>query len=123
GGIKRITRPSSPSGSSPPDTTVPSTEILIAPIPPAPSTEIATISPSCDISIHVIIASPAVHSRIRRPSRKSTLVLRPVMTLARSVALRRARRAALSLETSLSDTSFGFMPDSLGLNFKFGILI
>nr|GEU30335.1 putative reverse transcriptase domain-containing protein [Tanacetum cinerariifolium] len=84
-------RPFSPSGSSSPDTTI-------------PSTEIATTSPTC-ISTPVIIASPAVRSCIRTTVRKSTLGLRPMMTPARNAALRRARRATLSLDTSSFDTS------------------
>ncbi|GKC71114.1 hypothetical protein Tco_1116997 [Tanacetum coccineum] len=54
--------PSSPSGSSSPDTTIPYAEILVAPTPPAPSTKITTASPAC-ISTLGIIASPAVRSR------------------------------------------------------------
>ncbi|GJV68661.1 hypothetical protein Tco_1484170 [Tanacetum coccineum] len=104
-------RPSSPSGSSSPDTTIPSAEIPVAPTPSAPSIEIATASLAC-ISTPGIIASPAVHSRIRTTARKSTLGLRPVMTPERSVTFRRARRAALSLETSSSDTSSGSSSDS-----------
>nr|GEV19005.1 hypothetical protein [Tanacetum cinerariifolium] len=73
-----------PSGSSSPDTTI-------------PSTEIATSSPAC-ISTLVIIDSPAVHSCIRTAVRKSMLGLRPVMTPTRSASLRRACRAALSLD-------------------------
>ncbi|GJU24079.1 hypothetical protein Tco_1162700 [Tanacetum coccineum] len=95
--------PTSPSGSSLPDTTVPSAEISVAPIPPTPSTKIATAPPACDTITLVITASPTVHSRIRTTTRKSTLGLRPMMTLARSAALRRARRAALSSETSSSE--------------------
>ncbi|GKC83584.1 hypothetical protein Tco_1139301 [Tanacetum coccineum] len=90
-------RPFSPSGSSLPDTTI-------------PSTEIATASPTC-ISTPVIIASPAVRSRIRMTVNKSTLGLRPVLTPTRSVALHKTRRAALSLETSSSDTSSGSSSD------------
>ncbi|GJS58261.1 hypothetical protein Tco_0653045 [Tanacetum coccineum] len=81
-------RPSSPSRSSSPDTTIPSAEILVVLTPPAPSIEIATASPAC-ISTTGIIASPVVRS-----------------------PLRRARRAALSLETSSSDTSSGSSSDS-----------
>ncbi|GJV03828.1 hypothetical protein Tco_1337397, partial [Tanacetum coccineum] len=88
---------SSPSRSSSPDTTI-------------PSTEIATASPAC-ISTLVIIASPAIRSRIWTTVRKSTLGLQPVMTPAHSAALCRARRAALSLETSSSDTSSGSSSD------------
>ncbi|GKD86298.1 hypothetical protein Tco_1357452 [Tanacetum coccineum] len=55
-------RPSSPSGSSSPDTTIPYAEILVAPTPPAPSTKITTTSPAC-ISTPGIIASSAVRSR------------------------------------------------------------
>ncbi|GKF10084.1 hypothetical protein Tco_0048010, partial [Tanacetum coccineum] len=108
---KVISRSSSPSGSSLPDTTVPSAEISVAPIPPTPSTEIATAPPACDIITLVITASPTVHSRIRTTARKSTLGLRPVMTPARSAALRKARRA-LSSETSSSGTSSGSSSDS-----------
>ncbi|GKA54341.1 hypothetical protein Tco_0753290 [Tanacetum coccineum] len=89
--------PSSPSGSSSPDTTI-------------PSTKIATASPACK-STPVIIASPAVRSRIRTTVRKSTLGLRLVMMPSRSAALRKARRAALPLETSSSDTSSGSSSD------------
>nr|GFA45168.1 hypothetical protein [Tanacetum cinerariifolium] len=89
--------PSSPSGSSSPDTTI-------------PSTEIATTSPAC-ISTPVIIASSAIRSRIRTTARKSTLGLRPVMTPSHSAALRRAHRATLSLEKSSSDTLFGSSSD------------
>ncbi|GKC09439.1 hypothetical protein Tco_1001049 [Tanacetum coccineum] len=71
---------------------------------------IATTSPAC-ISTPVIIASLAVRSHIRTTVRKSTLGLRPVMTPARSVALRKARRGALSLETSSSDTSSRSLSD------------
>nr|GEY81475.1 hypothetical protein [Tanacetum cinerariifolium] len=78
-------RPSSPSGSSSLDTTI-------------PSTEIATASPAC-ISTPIIIASPAVRNRIQTTVRKSTWRLRPAMTPARSATLRRARRAALSCHT------------------------
>ncbi|GJS84456.1 hypothetical protein Tco_0750997 [Tanacetum coccineum] len=80
--------PSSPSGSSSPNTTISSIEIPFAPIPPAPSIEIATAPPACDTLTLVIIASPAVRSYIRTTVRKSTLGLRPVMTPARSAALR-----------------------------------
>ncbi|GJR83348.1 hypothetical protein Tco_0154133 [Tanacetum coccineum] len=93
-----------PSGSSSPDTTIPSAEIPVVPTPPAPSTEIATAPPDCDTLTLIITASPAVRSRIQKTSRKSTLGLRPVMTPARSVALRRARRATLSHETSSSSS-------------------
>ncbi|GJU93623.1 retrovirus-related pol polyprotein from transposon TNT 1-94 [Tanacetum coccineum] len=102
--------PSSPSGSLSPDTTIPSTEILVTPTPPASYTEIATASPAC-ISTPVIIASSAVHSRIWTTARKSTLGLRPVMMPPCSAALRRACRVALSLETSSSDTSSGSSSD------------
>ncbi|GKF90224.1 hypothetical protein Tco_0264187, partial [Tanacetum coccineum] len=81
-------RPSFQLGSSSPDTTIPSTEILVALTPPAPSTEIATASPAC-ISTPIIIVSPAIRSHIRTTTRKSTLGLRPVMTPARSAALSR----------------------------------
>nr|GEZ27950.1 hypothetical protein [Tanacetum cinerariifolium] len=50
---------------------------------------IDTTSPAC-ISTPVIIASPAVHSRIQMTTRKSMLGLLPVMMPARSAALRRA---------------------------------
>ncbi|GKD13015.1 hypothetical protein Tco_1197422 [Tanacetum coccineum] len=109
---KVISRPSSPSGSSLPDTTVPSEEVPIAPIPPALSTEIAIAPPACDTLTPVIIASPAVRSRIRMTARKSTLGLRPVMTPACSAALRRAHRAALSFETSSFGTSSSSLSDS-----------
>ncbi|GJW07101.1 hypothetical protein Tco_1569524 [Tanacetum coccineum] len=56
--------PSSPLGSSSPDTTIPSVDILVTPISPASSTEIATVSPACDTLTPVITASPAVRSRI-----------------------------------------------------------
>ncbi|GJZ80967.1 hypothetical protein Tco_0645961 [Tanacetum coccineum] len=82
-----------PSGSSSPDTTILFIEIAIA-------------SPAC-ISTPVIIASPAIRSRIRTTVRQSTLGLQPVMTPAYSTTLRRACRAALSLETSSFDTSSG----------------
>ncbi|GJZ27346.1 hypothetical protein Tco_0571599 [Tanacetum coccineum] len=85
--------PFSPSGSSSLDTTIMSIEIAIA-------------SPAF-ISTPVIIASPAVRSRIRTTVRQSTLGLQPVMTPAYSTTLRRACRAALSLETSSFDTSSG----------------
>nr|GEX27302.1 hypothetical protein [Tanacetum cinerariifolium] len=98
--------PSSLSGSSP-DTTIPSTEIPVAPIPPAPSTEFDIASHACDTLTPVITASPAICSRIRTTVRKSTLGLQPAMTPARSVALRRARRAALSCESSSSSYSSG----------------
>ncbi|GKA83049.1 hypothetical protein Tco_0789797 [Tanacetum coccineum] len=97
----------SPSGSSSPDTTIPSAEISIAPTPPTSSTEITNASPACDTSTPVITASPAIRNRIRTTTRKSTLGLRPMMTPTHSAALRRARQAALSLETSSSDTSSG----------------
>ncbi|GJR40753.1 pentatricopeptide repeat-containing protein [Tanacetum coccineum] len=102
----------SPSGSSSPDTTILSAEIPVAPTPPAPSTEITTASPACDTSTAVITASSAVRSHIRTTARKSTLGLRPVMTPTRSVALCRARQAALSIETSSSDTSSESSSDS-----------
>ncbi|GKF81778.1 hypothetical protein Tco_0240380, partial [Tanacetum coccineum] len=75
------------------------------PIPPGLSTEIATAPPACDTLTPVITASPAVCSRIRTTARKSALGLRPVMMLARSAALCRARRVALSPETSSSSSS------------------
>ncbi|GJY83555.1 hypothetical protein Tco_0496931 [Tanacetum coccineum] len=109
---KVISRPSSPSGSSSPDTTVPSTKIPVAPIPPAPSTEIATAPPTCDTLTPVIIASPAILSRIRTTARKSTLGLRPVMTPVRSAALRRAHREPPSPETSSFSTSSSSSSDS-----------
>ncbi|GKB05136.1 hypothetical protein Tco_0833331 [Tanacetum coccineum] len=107
-GDKVISHLSSPSGSS----TIPSTEIPIAPISPAPSIEIATASPTCDTLTPIITASPVIRSRIRTTARKNTLGLRPVMTPARSAALRRARRAVLSSETSSSGTSSGSSLDS-----------
>ncbi|GJT74936.1 putative reverse transcriptase domain-containing protein [Tanacetum coccineum] len=91
-------RPSSPSRSSSPDTTIPSVEILVAPTPPSSSTEIAIASPAC-ISTPGIIASPAFRSRI-------------MMTPVRSADLRRACWVALLLETSSSDTSSGSSSDS-----------
>ncbi|GKB81127.1 hypothetical protein Tco_0948022 [Tanacetum coccineum] len=100
---KVISRPSLPSGSSSPNTTISSIEIPFAPIPPAPSIEIATAPPACDTLTLVIIASPAVRSHIRMTVRKSTLGLRPVMTPARSAALRKAHLAILSPETSSSN--------------------
>ncbi|GKA98066.1 hypothetical protein Tco_0825960, partial [Tanacetum coccineum] len=109
---KVISHPSSPSRSSLPDTVVPSAEIPVAPIPPAPSTEIVTASPACDIPTLVISASSVVRSRIRTTAKKRTLGLRPVLTSARSVARRKARRAALSLETSSSDTLSSSSSDS-----------
>ncbi|GKD31392.1 hypothetical protein Tco_1242170, partial [Tanacetum coccineum] len=109
---KVISHPSPPSGSSLPDTTIPFAEILVAPIPPAPSTEIALAPPACDTVTPVITASSAIRSRIRTTIRKSTLGLRPVMTPARSVALRRARREKLSSETSSSHTSSSSSSDS-----------
>ncbi|GJR86188.1 putative reverse transcriptase domain-containing protein [Tanacetum coccineum] len=84
---KVISCPSSPSGSSLPDTTISSAEILVSLIPPAPSTKIVTISLACDIVTPVITVSPVVRSRIRTTARKSTLRLQPVITPARSVAL------------------------------------
>ncbi|GJZ59074.1 hypothetical protein Tco_0614890, partial [Tanacetum coccineum] len=102
---KVISRPSSPSGSSLPNTTILSTEIPVAPIPPAPSAEIATAPPAYDTLTLVITASPTVRSRIWTTAKKSTLGLRPVMTPTRSAALRRACRAALSFDTSSSSTS------------------
>ncbi|GKB45430.1 hypothetical protein Tco_0896183, partial [Tanacetum coccineum] len=99
---KVISRPSSPSGSSSPDTTISSTKILVAPIPPALSIEIATGPPACDILTLVIITSPAVCSHIRTTVKKSTLGLRPMMMPAHSAALRKARLATLSPETSSS---------------------
>ncbi|GJX12072.1 hypothetical protein Tco_0201931 [Tanacetum coccineum] len=105
-------RPSSPSGSSSPDTTIPSAEIPVAPIPPAPSTEIGTAPPACKTLTSVITTSPAVSSRIWTTARKSTLRLRPVMIPARSAALRRARQVALSSESSSPSTSSGSSSDS-----------
>ncbi|GJS12749.1 hypothetical protein Tco_0407221 [Tanacetum coccineum] len=83
--------------------------IPVAPIPPAPSTEIATTSLACDTLTQVITASLAVHSRIRITARKSALGLRPLMIPARSAA-RRAARASLSaplFESSSSSSSSG----------------
>ncbi|GKD13708.1 hypothetical protein Tco_1198115, partial [Tanacetum coccineum] len=97
--------------SSSPDTTIPSVEILVAPTPPSSSTEISIASPAC-ISTPGIIASPAFRSRIMMTTRKSTLGLQPMMTPARSAALRRACWATLLLETSSSDTSSGSSSDS-----------
>ncbi|GKE40612.1 hypothetical protein Tco_1464017 [Tanacetum coccineum] len=74
------------------------------------STEIATASHAC-ISTPIIIASPAVHIYILTTIRKSTLGLRPMMMPTRSAALHRVRRAALSLETSSSDTLSGSLSD------------
>nr|GEX66131.1 hypothetical protein [Tanacetum cinerariifolium] len=102
---KVISRPSWPSRSSLPDTTIPSAKIPVILISTAPSTWIASASPACDIPTPVITASSAVRSHIRTTARKSTLGLRPVLTPARSAALRRARRIALSLETSSSSSS------------------
>nr|GEW34188.1 Gag-Pol polyprotein [Tanacetum cinerariifolium] len=104
-------RPSSPSRSSSPDTTIPSVKIPVAPTPLTSSIEIATALLAC-ISTLGIIASPAVHSRIRTTARKITLGLQPVMMPARSVALCRARRAALSTETSSFGTLSGSSSDS-----------
>ncbi|GJT75707.1 hypothetical protein Tco_1042432 [Tanacetum coccineum] len=115
---KVISRPSSPSRSSLPDTVVPSAEIPVAPIPPAPSTEIVTASPACDIPTPVISASSVVRSRIRTTAKKRTLGLLPVLTSARSVARRKARRAALSLETSSSDTLSSSSSDSAAHTLK-----
>ncbi|GKD82825.1 hypothetical protein Tco_1349664 [Tanacetum coccineum] len=98
-------------GSSSPDTTIPSAEIPVAPTQPTPSTEIATVPPICDTLTPVITASPTVRNRIRTTTRKSTLGLRPMMTLAHSATLRRARRAALSYETSSSGTLSGSSSD------------
>ncbi|GJZ37048.1 hypothetical protein Tco_0583239, partial [Tanacetum coccineum] len=53
---KVICRPLSPSGSSLPDTTIPSIEIPVTPIPLAPSTEIATAPPTCDTLTPIVIA-------------------------------------------------------------------
>nr|GEV96006.1 hypothetical protein [Tanacetum cinerariifolium] len=92
-----IFRSSSPSGSSSPDTTI-------------PFIEIPTASPGF-ISTLVIIASPAVRSRIWMTVRKSTLGLQSVMMPARSAALCRAHRALLLLETSSSDTSSRYSSD------------
>nr|GEY55823.1 uncharacterized mitochondrial protein AtMg00810-like [Tanacetum cinerariifolium] len=105
-------RPSSPSVSSSPDTTIPSIEILVASIPPAPSTDISTAPPACDILTSVITASSAIRSRIRMTARKSTLGLRPVMTPGRNAALRRARQATLLPNTSSSSTSSSSSSDS-----------
>nr|GEX09209.1 hypothetical protein [Tanacetum cinerariifolium] len=84
-------RSSSPLGSTLHDTTI-------------SSIEIATTSTAC-ISTPVIIASPAIRRHIRTTVRKSMLGLGPVMTLARSAALRRARQVTLSLKTSSSNIS------------------
>ncbi|GKF77444.1 hypothetical protein Tco_0229914, partial [Tanacetum coccineum] len=54
-----------------PDTTIPSTEIPVAPIPPAPSVEIATAPPACDTLTPVITASPAIRSHIRTTAKKT----------------------------------------------------
>nr|GFA52770.1 hypothetical protein [Tanacetum cinerariifolium] len=70
---KVISHPSLPSGSSLPDTTIPSAGILVALIPPSSSTKIATISPACDTLTPVITASPTIRSHIRTTIRKSTL--------------------------------------------------
>nr|GEX98840.1 reverse transcriptase domain-containing protein [Tanacetum cinerariifolium] len=109
---KVISRPSLPSGSSSPDTTILSPEILVAPTPPTPSTKITTAPPACETLTPVITASPAVRSRIRTKARKGTLGLRPMMTPTRSAALRKARRATLSSKTSSSGTSSGSSSDS-----------
>ncbi|GJR27848.1 hypothetical protein Tco_1104080 [Tanacetum coccineum] len=77
----------------------------VATIPPAPSTKIATAPHACDTLTSVITTSPAIRSRIQTNTRKSTLGLRTVMMPTRSAALRIARRAALSLETSSSSSS------------------
>nr|GEZ29204.1 hypothetical protein [Tanacetum cinerariifolium] len=102
---KVISHPSSPSRSSLPDTIVPSTKIPVAPIPPAPSIVIATAPLTCDTLTPVIIASPAICSRIQTTARKSTLGLRPVITPARCAALPEARQATLSPEASSSSSS------------------
>ncbi|GKE97466.1 hypothetical protein Tco_0020817, partial [Tanacetum coccineum] len=102
---KVISRPSLLSGSPLRDTAVPSAEILVTHVLPAPSIVIATAPPACDTLTPVITASPAICSRIRTTARKSALGLRPVMMLARSAALCRARRVALSPETSSSSSS------------------
>nr|GEX75878.1 hypothetical protein [Tanacetum cinerariifolium] len=102
---KVISRPSSPSRSSLPDTIVPSAKIPVAPIPPAPSIVIATAPLACDTLTPVIIASPAIRSRIQMTIRKSTLGLRPVITPARCAALPGARQATLSPEASSSSSS------------------
>ncbi|GJS16144.1 putative RNA-directed DNA polymerase, eukaryota, reverse transcriptase zinc-binding domain protein [Tanacetum coccineum] len=83
---KVISCPSSPSGPSLPDTTIPSAEILVSPIPPALSTEISITSPTCETLTPVIAASLAIRSRIRTTERKSTLGLRPMMTPAHSAS-------------------------------------
>ncbi|GJW52254.1 putative reverse transcriptase domain-containing protein [Tanacetum coccineum] len=98
-------RPSSPSGSPSPNTTIPSAEIPVAPTLPALSTKITTAPPTCDTLTPVITASPAILSHIRMTARKSTLGLQLVMTSTRSAALRRAHRATLSPETSSSSSS------------------
>ncbi|GKA80577.1 hypothetical protein Tco_0787269 [Tanacetum coccineum] len=58
--------------------------ILVAPIPPAPSTKTTTTSLACDILTPVINTSLAIRIHIRTTIRKSTLGLRPVMTPAES---------------------------------------
>ncbi|GKA35636.1 hypothetical protein Tco_0722127 [Tanacetum coccineum] len=65
--------PSSPSGSSSPNTTmstIPSAEIPVAPTPPGPSTKIAITSPACDISTLISLEDHLHHSSkaIRSPS-------------------------------------------------------
>nr|GEV09376.1 reverse transcriptase domain-containing protein [Tanacetum cinerariifolium] len=96
--------PSLPSGSSLPDTTISSAEIPVAPVPPAPSTKIDTTSLAYDILTPVITASSAIRSHIQTTVRKSTLGLRPLMTLAHSAA-RRTMRACLSAPLSESSSS------------------
>nr|GEZ55101.1 retrovirus-related Pol polyprotein from transposon 17.6 [Tanacetum cinerariifolium] len=101
-------RPSSRSGSSSsPDNTIPSAEIPVAPISPAPSIAIAIVSPARDTLTPIITTSPAIRIRIRTTARKSTLGLRPVMTPAHSATLRRGRQVALSSESSSSSSSSG----------------
>ncbi|GJZ24695.1 hypothetical protein Tco_0562154 [Tanacetum coccineum] len=80
-------------------------KIPVAPILPAPSTKIATAPPVCESLTLVITALSAIHSRIRKSARKCTLGLQPVMKPTRSADLRRARRIALSPETSSSSSS------------------
>ncbi|GKA71805.1 hypothetical protein Tco_0778021 [Tanacetum coccineum] len=64
---KVISRLSSPSGLSLPNTTIPSAKIPLNPIPPSPSTEIATTPPACDTLTPVITASPVIRSPALSP--------------------------------------------------------
>nr|GEX43411.1 hypothetical protein [Tanacetum cinerariifolium] len=91
--------PSSPSGSSSPDTTILYVEIPVTPTQTAPSTEIATVSPAC-ISTPLIIASSTIRSHIWMTVKKT-----------HSETLRRAHRAARSLKISSSDTLSGSSSD------------